>query len=172
MGGCYHDGLARVANRFLLILTASIPEPQRAAWLKHQAHGFRDQDGFEKELVRHVETTLARSMFNCDESAAYSATSLAFRDRLILEWNRTQQRQTYADSKRVYYLSLEFLMGRALDNAMLNIGSKDVAKGKSAKAYLPTFSRNTFDAGIFDILYVCVCVWRKGREGRGHRVSR
>lgn len=72
-------------------------------------------------------------MFNCDETAAYSATSLAFRDRLILEWNRTQQRQTFADSKRVYYLSLEFLMGRALDNAMLNIGQKDVAKAGLAE---------------------------------------
>ncbi|KAK3353647.1 glycosyl transferase [Lasiosphaeria hispida] len=107
---------------------ASIPEPQREAWTKHQVSGFKDKDGFEEEVVRHVETTLARSMFNCDESAAYSACSLAFRDRLILEWNRTQQRQTFADSKRVYYLSLEFLMGRALDNAMLNIGQKDVAK--------------------------------------------
>ncbi|KAH8884860.1 glycosyl transferase [Thozetella sp. PMI_491] len=107
---------------------ASIPEPQRAAWTKHQVNGFQDKDGFEQEVVRHVETTLARSMFNCDEVAAYSATSLAFRDRLILEWNRTQQRQTFADTKRVYYLSLEFLMGRALDNAMLNIGQKDVAK--------------------------------------------
>ncbi|KAK0712261.1 glycosyl transferase [Apiosordaria backusii] len=107
---------------------ASIPEPQREAWLKHQVSGFKDKDGFESEVVRHVETTLARSMFNCDESAAYSACSLAFRDRLILEWNRTQQRQTFVDSKRLYYLSLEFLMGRALDNAMLNIGQKDVAK--------------------------------------------
>ncbi|KAK0665130.1 family 35 putative glycosyltransferase [Cercophora samala] len=107
---------------------ASIPEPQREAWLKHQVSGFKDKDGFESEVVRHVETTLARSMFNCDESAAYSACSLAFRDRLILEWNRTQQRQTFADSKRLYYLSLEFLMGRALDNAMLNIGEKDTAK--------------------------------------------
>lgn len=107
---------------------ASIPEPQREAWTKHQVKAFKDKDGFENELVRHVETTLARSMFNCDESAAYAATSLAFRDRLILEWNRTQQRQTFADSKRVYYLSLEFLMGRALDNAMLNIGQKDLAK--------------------------------------------
>lgn len=70
-------------------------------------------------------------MFNCDEKAAYSATSLAFRDRLITEWNRTQQRQTYNDSKRVYYLSLEFLMGRALDNAILNVGLKDAAKSKS-----------------------------------------
>lgn len=79
--------------------------------------------------MRHVETTLARSMFNCDETAAYGAASLAFRDRLITEWNRTQQRQTSQDTKRVYYLSLEFLMGRALDNAMLNVGLKDVARG-------------------------------------------
>lgn len=115
-------------QRLIVANAASIPEPQRVAWTKHQVNGFKDTDEFEKEVVRHVETTLARSMFNCDESAAYSATSLAFRDRLILEWNRTQQRQTFADSKRVYYLSLEFLMGRALDNAMLNIGLKDVAK--------------------------------------------
>ncbi|KAK4189281.1 family 35 putative glycosyltransferase [Podospora australis] len=112
---------------------ASIPEPQREAWRKHQVDGFQDKDGFEREVVRHVETTLARSMFNCDESAAYAATSLAFRDRLILEWNRTQQRQTFADSKRLYYLSLEFLMGRALDNAMLNIGRKDMAKAGLAE---------------------------------------
>ncbi|PMD23377.1 glycosyltransferase family 35 protein [Hyaloscypha hepaticicola] len=107
---------------------ASIPEPQREAWKKFAAKGFRTQEDFEKEVVRHVETTLARSMFNCDETAAYAAASLAFRDRLITQWNRTQQRQTFADGKRVYYLSLEFLMGRALDNAMLNVGLKDVAK--------------------------------------------
>ena len=34
--------------------------------------------------------------------AAYSGASLAFRDRLVIEWNRTQQRQTFADQKRVY----------------------------------------------------------------------
>ncbi|KAG6004083.1 hypothetical protein E4U21_001428, partial [Claviceps maximensis] len=109
-------------------LVASIPEPQREAWKRSQVSSFRDKDAFEREVVRHVETTLGRSMFNCDEIAAYSATSLAFRDRLITDWNRTQQRQTYRDSKRVYYLSLEFLMGRALDNAMLNVGAKHIAK--------------------------------------------
>ncbi|TDZ65163.1 Glycogen phosphorylase [Colletotrichum trifolii] len=107
---------------------ASIPEPQREAWNKARAGPFTTKDDFEKDVVRHVETTLARSMFNCDETAAYSAASLAFRDRLVKEWNKTQQRQTLADGKRVYYLSLEFLMGRALDNAMLNVGLKDVAK--------------------------------------------
>lgn len=115
-------------------LVASIPEPQRAAWTKHQVKPFTDKDGFEKEFVRHVETTLARSLFNCDEGAAYSATSLAFRDRLITEWNKTQQRQTFADSKRVYYLSLEFLMGRALDNAILNVGMKNTTKGASRRS--------------------------------------
>lgn len=110
-------------------LAASIPEPQRAAWNKFKPQGFKTKEDFEKEVVRHVETTLARSMFNCDETAAYAAASLAFRDRLITDWNKTQQQQTFEDSKRVYYLSLEFLMGRALDNAMLNVGLKDVAKG-------------------------------------------
>lgn len=107
---------------------ASIPEPQRAAWAAHKTKGFKTKDQFESEVVRQVETTLARSIYNCNEDAAYSATSLAFRDRLILDWNKTQQRQTFADPKRVYYLSLEFLMGRALDNAMLNLNLKDVAK--------------------------------------------
>ncbi|KAI0523689.1 glycosyltransferase family 35 protein [Xylaria bambusicola] len=107
---------------------ASIPEPQRAAWTKNEFSGFTNKDDFEKEVVRHVETTLARSIYNCDETAAYSAASLAFRDRLVKDWNKTQQRQTFTDSKRIYYLSLEFLMGRAFDNAMLNLRAKDVAK--------------------------------------------
>ncbi|KAI1177456.1 glycosyltransferase family 35 protein [Nemania sp. FL0916] len=107
---------------------ASIPEPQREAWTKHEFSGFKNKEEFEREVVRHVETTLARSIYNCDESAAYSASSLALRDRLVQGWNKTQQRQTFTDSKRVYYLSLEFLMGRALDNAMLNLGAKNIAK--------------------------------------------
>ncbi|RKF59623.1 Glycogen phosphorylase [Erysiphe neolycopersici] len=107
---------------------ASIPESQRTVWRKYASTGFSTSEEFEKEVVRHVETTLARSLYNCDEMAAYAATSLAFRDRLIIEWNRTQQRQTLVDGKRIYYLSLEFLMGRALDNAMLNFGLKDVAR--------------------------------------------
>jgi len=107
---------------------ASIPEPQRAAWRKFMPQPFNTPEDFEKEAVRHIETTLARSLYNCDEGAAYAGTALAFRDRLVLDWNKTQQNQTFADQKRIYYLSLEFLMGRALDNAMLNVDQKDVAE--------------------------------------------
>ncbi|KAJ5901973.1 Phosphorylase [Penicillium taxi] len=107
---------------------ASIPESLRDAWRKYSASEFTTKEEFAKELVRHIETTLARSLYNCDEHAAYSGTALAFRDRLIIEWNKTQQQHTYKDPKRVYYLSLEFLMGRALDNAMLNVGQKETAR--------------------------------------------
>ncbi|KAJ9608255.1 Non-essential glycogen phosphorylase [Cladophialophora chaetospira] len=107
---------------------SSIPEHMREAWKKFSPKGFTTKDEFESEAVKHIETTLARSLFNCDELAAYSGTALAFRDRLIIDWNKTQQRQSFADQKRLYYLSLEFLMGRALDNAMLNVGLKNVAK--------------------------------------------
>ncbi|KAF2187986.1 glycosyltransferase family 35 protein [Zopfia rhizophila CBS 207.26] len=111
---------------------ASIPEPQRAAWKKFTPKPFSTPEEFEKEVVRHIETTLARSLYNCDEAATYAGTALAFKDRLILDWNKTQQNQTFTDQKRVYYLSLEFLMGRALDNAMLNVDQKDIAiKGLS-----------------------------------------
>ena len=109
-------------------IESSIPEPQRAAWRKNTPKEFKTKDEFLAEAVRHIETTLARSLFNCDESAAYAGTALAFRDRLVMEWNKTQQNQAMADQKRVYYLSLEFLMGRALDNAMLNTSMKDAAK--------------------------------------------
>ncbi|KAI5301609.1 Non-essential glycogen phosphorylase [Ascosphaera pollenicola] len=46
---------------------ASIPEPQRDAWLKYSVKKFDSKEEFEKETVRHVETSLARSLYNCDE---------------------------------------------------------------------------------------------------------
>src|SRR5262249_50899721 len=53
--------------------------------------------------------------------------SLAFavRDRLAEKWIETQARYYLADVKRVYYLSAEFLMGRALYNNMINLGIAD-----------------------------------------------
>lgn len=78
--------------------------------------------------MRHIETTLARSIYNCDDAAAYAGAALAVRDNLVIGWNKTQQQQTMQDQKRVYYLSLEFLMGRAFDNAMINTDTKDIAR--------------------------------------------
>lgn len=66
-------------------------------------------------------TTLARTHFNMDNLAGYQATAYTIRDQLLSQWDETQQHQTQMDCKRVYYLSLEFLMGRSLLNAILNL---------------------------------------------------
>lgn len=114
--------------RELKAIDSVIPVEYRNKWKKFAVGEFSTKDGFQSEFVRHVETTLARSLYNCDELAAYQAASQAIRDRLIVAWNKTQQKQTIRDPKRIYYLSLEFLMGRAMDNAMLNLGVKDITK--------------------------------------------
>jgi len=45
------------------------------------------------------------------DSAAYAGTALAFRDRLVIEWNKTQQRHALADQKRVYCEIASLLQG-------------------------------------------------------------
>lgn len=75
----------------------------------------------QSSIVSHVEYTLARTRFNFDKNACYRATALSIRDRLIESWNDTQQLFTAEDNKRVYYMSLEFLMGRSMQNALVNL---------------------------------------------------
>ena len=51
----------------------------------------------------------------------YASLATVLRDRLIERWRHTQRAYDEADGKQAYYLSLEFLMGRAMGNAMLNL---------------------------------------------------
>ncbi|MCP4996038.1 MAG: glycogen/starch/alpha-glucan phosphorylase, partial [Gammaproteobacteria bacterium] len=55
----------------------------------------------------------------------YKALAMTLRDRLMERWIKTQEAYADSDCKRAYYLSLEFLMGRALSNAMLNLDVHD-----------------------------------------------
>ena len=57
----------------------------------------------------------------CIRDSAYTALSLAVRDRMVRSWLRTQKIYHDKDVKRVYYLSLEYLMGRVLGNALINL---------------------------------------------------
>ena len=55
------------------------------------------------------------------------ALSLSIRDRLMERWKATYNTYIKTDTKQVFYLSMEFLMGRTLSNAMLNLGITDEA---------------------------------------------
>ncbi|KAG9292050.1 hypothetical protein G9A89_017950 [Geosiphon pyriformis] len=104
---------------------AKWPKEALAIWEKFEAGEPATKENFQKSFVHHVNSTLARSIYNIDNFSAYQATAHSVRDKLIERWNATQQAHTEADKKRVYYFSLEFLLGRSLDNALLNLGLKE-----------------------------------------------
>ncbi|WP_239234577.1 glycogen/starch/alpha-glucan phosphorylase [Candidatus Nitrotoga sp. BS] len=74
-----------------------------------------------KDFRRYFSHTLGRDKLSESAYYVYTSLSLALRDRLVERWKKTQQAYDEQNSKRTYYLSLEFLMGRALGNAMLNL---------------------------------------------------
>ncbi|KAJ3121779.1 Non-essential glycogen phosphorylase [Nowakowskiella sp. JEL0407] len=104
------------------------PTPEAAKLWRSYASTDNDIPTLQRSFVLHSTKTIARSSFNMDAFAAYQALALTVRDQLIEHWNLTQQFHTSEDPKRVYYLSLEFLLGRTLDNAMLNLGLKEKFK--------------------------------------------
>jgi starch phosphorylase len=68
---------------------------------------------------------MGRTRYRFDDFEAYQAASLSVRDRLIESWNDTNQHYRAVDPKRIYYLSMEFLMGRSLLNSLLNLQLSD-----------------------------------------------
>ncbi len=58
---------------------------------------------------------------------AFEALSLSIRDRLMERWKSTYKTYNKTDTKLVFYMSMEFLMGRTLSNAMLNLGVTDAS---------------------------------------------
>ncbi|XP_077212465.1 uncharacterized protein LOC143847500 [Tasmannia lanceolata] len=89
--------------------------------------GFLKNDpvSLQKDILDHVEYTVARSRFSFDDFEAYQALSHSVRDRLIERWHDTQQYFKRKDPKQLYFLSLEFLMGRSLSNSITNLGIRD-----------------------------------------------
>ncbi|KAK7904088.1 hypothetical protein WMY93_016695 [Mugilogobius chulae] len=75
-----------------------------------------------KGFNRHLHFTLVKDRNIATPRDYYFALAHTVRDHLVGRWIRTQQFYYEADPKRVYYLSLEFYMGRTLQNTMVNLG--------------------------------------------------
>jgi starch phosphorylase len=73
------------------------------------------------QFAEHLEFTLVKDRYTVTGDDAYYALSLAIRDRLVRRWIRTQRVYQDKGVKRIYYLSLEYLMGRLLGNALINL---------------------------------------------------
>jgi len=89
--------------------------------LWREAESTPTKESIKQAFIRHLQSSLAKDEFSSTPRDRYQALCLTVRDCLVERWVNTQQTYYQADAKRVYYLSLEFLMGRHLRNAMNNI---------------------------------------------------
>ncbi|MCI0455968.1 MAG: glycogen/starch/alpha-glucan phosphorylase [Gemmataceae bacterium] len=87
-----------------------------------------DTTPFRQAVLRHLTYSLGLTPEELMPREAFHALALAVRDRLIEGRLATEQRYRQADAKRLYYLSLEFLIGRALANNLANLGLTEDAQ--------------------------------------------
>ncbi len=76
----------------------------------------------------HLKYTLAKDEYTATNQDRFQALALAVRDRLIERWINTQQTYHHRNVKRVYYLSLEFLVGRAMGNNVISLLMEDTCR--------------------------------------------
>ncbi len=79
-------------------------------------------DSLRDSVLRHVRYTLARPESVLVPRELFKPISLAIRDSMVDHLLETEQRYRDQDSKRLYYLSMEFLMGRWLSDNLCNLG--------------------------------------------------
>ncbi len=80
------------------------------------------------DIARHLTFTLGKDAPNASVYDWRMALSFAIRDRIVEPWFASTRRTWAEDRKRVYYLSMEFLIGRLLEDATINLGLRDVAE--------------------------------------------
>ena len=82
----------------------------------------------QSDVLRHLTFTLGKDAPNASTYDWRMALSYAIRDRVVEPWFASTRRTWAEDRKRVYYLSMEFLIGRILEDATVNLGLRDMAE--------------------------------------------
>jgi starch phosphorylase len=86
-----------------------------------------EADDLAVDIRRYYGNVLGRDRYAQTAHYPYQAIVMAVRDRLMARWRRTNHAYDEQRCRQVYYLSLEFLMGRTLNNALMNLGLEDAA---------------------------------------------
>ena len=88
---------------------------------------------FRDAILRHLKSTFARDRVTATRNDWWMATCMAARDQMLERYIDTQAQHASKNVRRVYYLSLEYLMGRVLSNNLVNLQLKDVATAALAE---------------------------------------
>lgn len=107
-------------------------------------------DALLRDFEHYLRRTLAKDCYTATDRDRYHALALAVRDRLVERWIATQQTHHKKNVKRIYYFSLEFLIGRLLGNNVINLKLEDDCRAAMAAVGLDWESLRDYevDAGL------------------------
>lgn len=80
-----------------------------------------DTELFKRSVLYNVKTLYRKTLEEATDQQIFQAVSYAIKDAIVDQWLKSQKEYDRQDPKMVYYLSMEFLMGRALGNNMINL---------------------------------------------------
>ncbi|MGA1823825.1 MAG: glycogen/starch/alpha-glucan phosphorylase [bacterium] len=109
-----------------------------------------DKQSLQKSFANHLEYSQSKTRYTTEPLDCYKSLAYAVKDRLMEKWNDTNQAYYEKNTKRIYYLSMEFLMGRAMNNSLLNLGIlKEMEDALAEFGYsIEDLSKLEFDAGL------------------------
>ncbi len=87
-----------------------------------------DKELFKRSVLYNVKTLYRKTLEEATKQQIFQAVSYAIKDQIVECWMNTQKAYEEEDPKMVYYMSMEFLMGRALGNNMINMQAYDAVK--------------------------------------------
>ena len=80
-----------------------------------------EKEQFKKEVRENVKSLYRKNLEEATPQQLFQAVAYAVEDSIMDDWIKTQEAYDKQDPKKVYYMSMEFLMGRALGNNLLNL---------------------------------------------------